>query len=638
MSGCSADALRPRSSLPPAPAVVDFFADPFTAWPLLLPGMQAQGFSSFDREGGNADGFRGLYGTLSRNAQGESVIVHAVGPGVLRTLWFTGEEEGGELLDLGVLRFYLDGEEAPRFVAKAEAFFAGRAPPFVKPLVADNHISSGAYVSWKAIPFAKALVVTTSRPPRFFAAQVDTFSPDTRVESFDPYYPSKSGEALFRRALQGRWGDTTFRTVPLRYEHSGAGTIEGLRFTPRGSRSTEALNRARVQISFDGAAKPQVDVPLGFFFGSALGEVDIRAVAFSLAPGGSYENRFPMPFWQGFSLTIKGMDGVVELAVGKARDPKHAGIFHARYAYVKEPSYGVDVELLSFKGAGKLVGTVLGVTPRAPEDTRWWEGDLRSYADGMQTPRLHGTGVEDDHLGGWSNTFFCNPFSLPMHGAPASHLVGQYGPQLNAHLSAYRLYPGLPFFRSISHGMEHGSENLIDVEYRAVAFFYAHDGVSLVSADALDLFDGRERDAHGYEVEGAQSLEEVESAFEGRGYATLVTGKVFPHRGRARFLLRPSQANHGCFLRRRFDQKQGGQRAAVVVDGRAVTEWYAPGGNGVLRWAEDQVFLPARVTRGKERIQVDILPRKESPLWAPARYELLCVQQGKDTGLANTGR
>lgn len=625
--GCSGESLRPRSSLAPAPPVADFLSDAFGAWPLLFAGMQARGFSSFDREGGNADGFRGFYGTLYRNEAGEYVIVDTLGPGVLRTLWFTGEEEGGELLDLGALSFYLDGEEKPRFKAPAEALFAGKAPPFVQPLVADNRVSSGAYVSWVPIPFAERLIVTTSMPPRFFAAQVDRFASDTPLQSFRPAKPSHAARELFARSLARKVGAGALRRVPLRFRREGAGTIERIRFTPTGARSMEALNSARVRIAFDGAERPQVDVPLGFFFGSALGETDVRAVAFSMTPGGAYENRFPMPYWRGFSLSIEGLRGVLELALGERRSPAHAGTFHARYRYLPTPRPGQDVEMLSFEGAGKLVGTVLGVTPRAPDDTRWWEGDLRSYTDGLRTPRLHGTGVEDDHLGGWSNTFFCRPFSLPMHGAPAAHIVGEYGPQLNAHLSAYRLYPGLPFFRSISHGLEHGSENTVDVEYASAAFFYAHPQWQLQRDDRLDLFDGRARDAHEYEAQGERLYERLDSGFEGRAYGELVSGKVFSHAGPARFSMALHADNEGCFLRRRYDQGQGRQRANVSVDDRHATQWYAPGENKVLRWAEDQVFLPSRFTRGKRRIELQILPWPDGPDWAPSAYELHCLRR-----------
>src|ERR1041385_5646757 len=125
-------------------------------------------FSSYDRTGGNSDGFDGTYSELYVNAAGEHVIFDALGPGVLDTLWCTGPKEGGAGLDLGTIHFYLDDEPTPRIAIPWADLFSGDPEPFLAPLVTDNHSSTGAFVSWVPVPFARRLIVTTGVKPGFY--------------------------------------------------------------------------------------------------------------------------------------------------------------------------------------------------------------------------------------------------------------------------------------------------------------------------------------------------------------------------------------------------------------------------------------------------------------------------------------
>ena len=131
------------------------------------------------------------------------MLVDALGPGVLRTLWFTGPKEGGEGLDLGKLRFYLDDEPRPRFEATAAELFGGKARGFPAPLVADNKISTGGFVSWVPIPYARRLIVTTQKRAGFYIAQYDSFPADATLRSWTP--ASRPGALIgaFEAAARG---------------------------------------------------------------------------------------------------------------------------------------------------------------------------------------------------------------------------------------------------------------------------------------------------------------------------------------------------------------------------------------------------------------------------------------------------
>src|SRR5688572_11231292 len=52
-------------------------------WPRIVPGVEARAITSYDRGGGNDDGFGGTYSELYEEG-GEHVIFDAAGPGVLR--------------------------------------------------------------------------------------------------------------------------------------------------------------------------------------------------------------------------------------------------------------------------------------------------------------------------------------------------------------------------------------------------------------------------------------------------------------------------------------------------------------------------------------------------------------------------
>lgn len=625
LGACSTAELRPRARTVAGPDPLQAFVDaPFDHWSLLVPGAESRSFSSFDRGGGNADGFKGSYSALYELDDGQQVIFDAFGPGVLRTLWFTGPEEGGKDLDLGIVRFYFDHERQPRLVLRSQELLCGRSGAFRWPLVTHNGQSTGGFASWVPLPFASRLRITTSKRPGFYAAYYDRLPAGTPLTSFAPGRPDAALEhvrkRLTRRRVEKRW-----QVIPLVHRHQGAGTITGLRFTPDQRPTAARLLSARLRIFWDGEQRPSVDVPVGPFFGSALGDPRLDALAFSMWPGGPYENRFPMPFWRGFRLELKGMAGKLELMLGPAKTPrKRHGTFHARWHRQSQPRAGEDFLWLDTGGSGKLVGTVLAVRPHR-HVKKWWEGDLRSYADGRRTPGIHGTGLEDDHLGGWSNTFFSRPFSLPLHGEPAVEMLDDRELQHNARVSVYRLWPGIPFLGHLRHGLEHGSENGVTADYAGAVFYYRSRNSRLEQSDLLRLDDAVSRREHDLTVIGSLERRVLRSAFEGEGYLEPLEQAVFAHRGAARFLLRLPRDNQGCWLRRLYDQHRGRQHARVLIDEHVVDDWYEAQENRLLRWAERDVFLPPAITAGKGRIAIRLVPQGGTS-WTAAEYRLLCLR------------
>ncbi|MCA9668000.1 MAG: DUF2961 domain-containing protein [Myxococcales bacterium] len=632
-------AAGPQPGAPDADvrATARFLDDPRASWPLIVPGVESRYLSSFDRSGGNADGFAGSFSTRYRSERGEYVIVDVLGPGVLRSLWFTGPDEGGAGLDLGKLRFRFDGEPEPRFEATVKQLFGGRRAPFRKPLVANNKVSTGGFASWVPLSFRQRLIVTTAKKPSFYIAQYDTLPraaglASTRRDGRDAAI--KAARRTFTRALRAGGLDAGKRLVkvPLSTSREGAGTIELIELTTRKRLDLATLRSARVRIYWDGEKRASVDAPLGMFFGLGRGVAKLRAIAFSCDGRRRFRNRFPMPYWRGFRLEVSGVPAAAKaqlrIAVGTQRFERgRAGYFHTHHQPLRLTQRGRDFVWLARRGAGKLVGTVLAIEPTDPDNKRWWEGDLRSYVDGRRTPGLHGTGLEDDHLGGWSNTFFSRPFTLPMHGEPTSKLIERKGRQHNAKISLYRLWPGITFLSEIQHSVEHGDRNRVNARYGGLAFFYAlRGGPLLVETDKLDLADAKSRAAHAFKSAGLTVSRNVYSAFEGRAYMTPLTAVALHHSGALRFKLRARADNRGCFLRRLYDQRLGRQRAAVKVDGKDAGEIYAVEGNSWRRWAERDFWLRAELTAGKKELELTITPAAKSPPFNAVQYRLLCVR------------
>jgi len=100
----------------------------FDRYPIVDEDNQMLYMSSYDRTGGNDDGFRGTYSALAVDGRGEHVIFDARGPGCVYTIWFTSRVDGWSGLDWGRLRLYFDDEETPRVDMDGDELIAGGRP------------------------------------------------------------------------------------------------------------------------------------------------------------------------------------------------------------------------------------------------------------------------------------------------------------------------------------------------------------------------------------------------------------------------------------------------------------------------------------------------------------------------------
>jgi hypothetical protein len=621
----------------------------FDRYPLIDDEAQMLYLSSYDRTGGNDDGFKGTYSALTVDARGEYVIFDARGPGCVYTLWFTSRVDGWSGLDWGRLRLYFDDEEAPRLDIEADELFAGTHPPFVAPFVYGPFTSTGGHVLQLPLPFAKRLRITTERRAGFYNLAYQLFAADRVVTSWTGREDASTVARMWAQpgtrpqvySSTTRRAGTVELPAPLMPDGNmtpqratlatidGPAVITALTIQPLFPLTPYQLNHLWLRAYWDSETTPSIDAPLGSFFGSGLGEADVRAIPLGMSPSGRYYCFLPMPFWTAARIEIVNetpgpspkLHWEIETTrpddMGYARE--RVGLFKAHYRHEWPTTPGRDYTILETSGRGTYVGQVMTVEPIRPEVKRWWEGDLRMYVDGRRHPAVQGTGHEDEYLGGWSNEWLMNPYTLAMHGEPKTANLTQVDFQWSAATTVYRFFPaGIPYQSQLVVSTEHGVDSGVPAMYSSVAYYYERaDGMTL--ADTLDVGETADETAHRYTATPAAAVRSLTSRFEARHGASETTDRGRDVTGRSRFTL-TAPASHGVLrLRRLYDQATA-QDAEVFVNGQSAGRWYTAAMNSTRRWADSDFILPAALTRGRTAIEVEI--RAIGGTWTEFRYEL----------------
>lgn len=407
------------------------------------------------------------------------------------------------------------------------------------------------------------------------------------------------------------------------------------------ARSKEVLENTRLRITFDG--NTTVDAPVGEFFGSGLGEYDVRTLMSSIdaGPEGWYTSWWPMPFRDNATVELVNdsgvpiTDGSAEITSGPGQMDEDAGYFHATHKSGRTQP-GQDWNFLEASGAGTFYGVTHSMRGRIPPgtandsqqpqslDTReanqrnYLEGDERFYVDGKSSPAWHGTGTEDLYEGGW---YFRDgiTFGMPLAGNP-SHEVNGDGCQYDC-TGAYRLLVGdaVPFSDGGEFGIEHGPENDEPSDYSSTAYWYGGKQPEQRTTDEVDVADPVSRDQHGYQAEG-EHLRGLRATFEGNRTPEEITRETSTASGPISFDVDVDEDNSGVRLRRLSDQQQAYQQADVRIDGEPAGRWLQPLGNGFHRWLEDTFDVPPELTQGKDSVRVELFPVNSAPDWSAAKY------------------
>ncbi|MFM1945162.1 MAG: hypothetical protein RI897_4144 [Verrucomicrobiota bacterium] len=442
--------------------------------------------SSYDRSGGNDDGFSGRY-SFVRKEEGALVLADLEGPGVIYRIWTPTPTDDW-------MEFYFDGEVEPRIRVKFRELFLGGERPFVRPLVGYG---VGGFFSYVPLAYERSCkVVLRGERVQFYQINYARYGGGSGIRSYEAGRDgAKSVRVSGILGMAGR--DLSQYTSPpgervevvrsrvvvpsggsgVLYESNRGGRIVGFRLKGLGA----IFRRDRgvvLRVSYDGD-EPSVLCPVSDFFGGAWGEPAMQ----SLLVGGDEREAycyFPMPYDAGVKVELvsegDGVEVEVEVMVVGVARREGEGRFGVVWRRENPTGVGEPFTFMRGRGRGHVVGCVLQAQGLESGKTLYFEGDDVTVLDGVQA--VHGTGSEDFFNGGWYDVpdRWEKRLSFGLSGCLGywKHL-GRTG--------GYRFLLGdaYSFEESVLQTIEHAGEgNSIQTDYVGVTYFYSEEPMAEV--------------------------------------------------------------------------------------------------------------------------------------------------------------
>jgi hypothetical protein len=456
--------------------------------PVLRESVKVASVSSYDRTGGNNDGFGGQYSFL-RKENGGLVLADLEGPGVIYRLSTPTPTDD-------MLEFYFDGREEPTIRVKFRDLFMGEHPPFERPLVG---FGLGGFYSYVPLPYEKSCkVLIRAERMQFYQINYATYPAGAGIKSFSAEADAEQRRHIekAKKLFESAGGDISTYVVPeggaiepvttkvtlqpgkaaTLFDVNRPGRIVGMRLGP--AEALAGKERDIVLRAFwDGDTEPALASPAGDFFGYAWGAPAIRSLLVGTAGGVNY-CYFPMPFDKSGRVELYAEPGLgrnvavqAEVLFAPVARRENEGRFYALWRRENPTTKGKPFTFIETGGRGHLVGFIQQSQGLESGNTYFFEGDDQTAIDGALV--IHGTGSEDFYNGGWYDVAgrWETRGSFPLSGCLGyqKHL-GRTG--------GYRLLLGdaYAYRRSILQTIEHaptGNDLLND--YCGLTFLYSRD-------------------------------------------------------------------------------------------------------------------------------------------------------------------
>ena len=556
--------------------------------------------SSYDRTGGNDDGFSGAYSHIRKEGE-DFVIFDAEGPGCIYRLWSADPHDGW-------VKFYFDGETTPRLqLEKFRDMFTDKVYPFAPPL-SQNFL--GGWVNYVPIPFEKSLKIVAGGPVRFLQIGWQRFpggkppsdpnllwggppssallplDSSKGIKSFEPNLLPEDRAKLER--VKKAWSNLgqppmpfpktakkAAKTVTVGPKSTadlarlqGAGLVRALKMKVSSDDPT-VLRAALLLMSVDGRRENTIYCPIGDFFLDPFGGEKAQSLLTGKAADGSYYCYWVMPYASGAAIKIKN-EGRAPLRVSyeivyesMKKLPQGMGRFYAWWHRQNPTSKDQLFPILDAEGRGQwcgvshaMQGTGLG----------FLEGDEMAWIDNRDNTYYNGTGTEDYFNGGW---YFGATGSAPMYGCGVLDGVGK------VHAYRIQLTDLAPFGRTARIGIEHGHGNEYITDYAGVTFWYAATGTKH-TFKPVDLIDRVDRPAP------AKNVIEAEKVFDPALGGKIVTdlnqpyflssGKAVSTAGKSFTLLLDAPNADAYEVEITFIKGPKYGKARILVDGQVVNE------------------------------------------------------------------
>ena len=448
-------------------------------------------------------GFEEILKEPDEEGIGEYLICDIKGPGSIVRLWTAGIS--------GNIRFYLDDIEEPVYEGNAEDFFWLTLDVLSgQPGIMENLSSFRQFDAvYFPIPFADRCRIEwigDIRKIHFYHVGVRFFDAGIKVETFRRENIATCLPLLkdINQKLQESKPDENLKnhqkhllelkipasnTVEL-LSMEGPSAIQGISLKVHTELSESTLRKTVLRIYFDGASRPQVESPLGDFFGAAPGIYAFHSLPVSTFPDSTFVCRFIMPFQTSVRMEIEntseeeiGVSGSV-ISTPYAWKEASSMHFHARwkidYDLTAQPmgnqvSPIEDILYAAVEGKGRIVGAAAFIYNPSNVPTswgNWWgEGDEKITIDRDTFPSFFGTGSEDYYNYSWSSARL---FSFPYCGQPRNDGPGNRGYASNFR---WHILDDILFSETFDFYMELGHHGRVPgFSYGRMVYYYAFPG------------------------------------------------------------------------------------------------------------------------------------------------------------------
>lgn len=451
--------------------------------PQMRRSVHVGSISSYDRTGGNDDGFSGKYSFVAKEDDG-LVIADLKGPGIIYRLWTPTPSDD-------VMEFYFDGEASPRIAVRFRDLFMGKHHPFIAPLVGYG---AGGFYSYVPLSYEKSCrIKVRGQRVQFYQINFAQYPEDAPIRTWSESDNGGADEEKAAAVFSALGSDISQKVVadgvacktmstsvslePGRtatlFETNQGGRIAGIRISPASALAGKARDLL-LKIHWDGEEKPAVICPAGDFFGYAWGKPATTSILVGTTGATAY-CYFPMPFERSARIELvsereQGPTVDLKAEVVFAPVPRKAteGKFYAIWRRENPTTKGTPFKFLETKGQGHVVGCILQCQTMGEGNTYYFEGDDQTTIDGELV--IHGTGSEDFFNGGWYDVpgRWEKRLSFPLSGCLGyqKHL-GRTG--------GYRLMIGdaYAFKSSILQTIEHAAtKNSLENDYCSVSYAY----------------------------------------------------------------------------------------------------------------------------------------------------------------------
>ena len=447
--------------------------------------------SSHDRTGGNAD-----FGHFLRREGDGAVLAEMDGPGAIVRLWTTDPE--------GQLKIYVDGSPAPILDVPFGDIAKGKSP-FTTPL---SGFSSGGDYTYLPIPYAHHCKVVVEHPGSLYY-QVNSvkFPPHTAVRPFS--LPLSPADQAAVEAINAAWSALAappanvpglarpMTLTPGATETvaalKGPGTITHLHLALPDTGDRD-LRRVILRAYFDGHQTPDVQAPVGDFFGNPVERKPFRSLLIGCGGDGTFAADFPMPFARGARFTLESREAKPARVVFRADfkpGPFHGndtGYFHAWWRQEKTRPGEAHTWIKTVGRRGRLVGIAQSMA--GTHGLGFLEGDdqFRTDAQAWQIAPLHPTTV----LASWNGTGtedFFNSGGYYDHGPNVLPMNGLLEKWSRGLIVTYRWFvnDSPTFQHSLDGQIEHGGVNDSEDEvYSSVTYWYSDGPVQAPPVTSFD--------------------------------------------------------------------------------------------------------------------------------------------------------